>query len=396
MFSSRNCDEYPKRLQDKQTDDEQNRCCNDFLFFYLANYFLISISSCTDPILSYRTVLLSLAATHKQTTRCAICTNCLCGCSSGMHPPPPFIIFVGQNLSCNSTTICTDYFITHTSAFLFMMTISPKEFDEDFDRFLDEDLVVVLQSSDEDSDFNDPRASSLNNESYSVSDDHRAESHTKNVAVLANKKKRKRKHVYRGLNAFPTITRTDYRRNYPIMWMNVINYNDAAIFRSLLEYSSVKNCIHYNEFNSSVSTLFPLLTHCSSRDLIVLHCAYKSHMMPDVSCRMNGCYIRRSKSFEGTQIIMDVTYRGTLLYEIKIPDPRIEELKAMEPDPKLLVARFSKVELPKYKVPIANPVHLEISGVLTITMDNNHSVTGFYSKNRSWISTPVDIQSHKI
>lgn len=207
--------------------------------------------------------------------------------------------------------------------------------------------------------------------------------------ILPISKKRKRRRIYRGLTGFPTVARTDYRRLYPTMWVNVVNQNDSSIFRSLLEYSTIKNCVHQNDFHTSVAKIFPLFTRCSSRDLIVLHCAYKSVMAPDTMCRLNGCYIRRTKDVDGCQIIMNISYHGTILYDIDIPDPRIAEIKEMNAEPRVLVSLFNKLELSKYKVPVAQPIDMEVTGELTISMDCNHSVTGFYYKNKCWTAIPT-------
>lgn len=198
------------------------------------------------------------------------------------------------------------------------------------------------------------------------------------------KPRRKREHYYRGPNGFPQITRNDIRREFPMMWLNVINMNDAKMLKSLFNFATTKGCAHKNEFKGATKDLFPLLADTSSKEKAVLQCAYKSVTTPDAICQMLNCSIRRSKEFKGTQIMVTVRFSGTMLYDLVLPPECIRDDTAIA-----MLPSIDAKALNKYRVPAANPATVVVEGTFVITMEPNHFISQIMFLNSDVVLTPI-------
>eukprot|EP01039_Chlorochromonas_danica_P005371 gene5370-5909_t len=203
------------------------------------------------------------------------------------------------------------------------------------------------------------------------------------------KKKKKRRYIYRGPFAFPQIFRTDLRRNYPIMWLNVVNQNDAKVFRDFLNLTCAKSCSHTNVFNRPVSGVMPLVTKISSRDQTTLHLAYRSAVSPDSMCEMIAPFqIRRSRDRPGTQLIMRIRHSGTVLYELSIPElqqiPRDETAIAYLPS--IDAKKLNKHRSP---APLERQFSMVLDGIFFVNFDDNLHVSDFHYVNTHWSMSRV-------
>lgn len=191
------------------------------------------------------------------------------------------------------------------------------------------------------------------------------------------KKKRSRRGRYKRINAFLPIIKRDFRRTLPIMWVNVINWNDPNLLRRFFNVVYRDGSEIKNHGLNQVLSIIPLVKDSSTRDLTVLQSAYKCAVSPDSCCRLKGCEIKRFKGVSESQIIMSIQFTGTKLFDLNVSNA-MDCLGISHSDssqPPRVDREIDIKKLRSHCMLSANPIYAVVEGVFIITVHENKFVT---------------------
>lgn len=191
--------------------------------------------------------------------------------------------------------------------------------------------------------------------------------------------KQRRHWYYRQANPFRKIPKSDLRRQFSQMWLNVWNWQSPLEYRGFLHHFYSKHVVAQFEYEPGVEAMvikhFPYSIGVSSVDHSIQNFAYISSIFVDAVAQMHSCTIKRCKNTPGTQVFMQVSLGGTLFYDLHPPNG------AMPIDPK---------ELHQYRVPAARPMRIDSLGVLVFDIDEfSHYITKAVYRGCSFQATPL-------
>lgn len=223
-----------------------------------------------------------------------------------------------------------------------------------------------------------------------LTDDDEADSTTALVTLSSEilRKKLRRRMYHRRSKPFPKIFKSDIRRTFSQMWVNVWNWQNPFDYNNFLHHFFSYDVIARFEYEPGTAEkmikYFPFATEANSTYKSVQNFAYASSIMDDAATVMHGCQIKRSSKAKCTQVLMYVSACRTITYDLNLPKLILdngEEGFNMPIDSK---------EIRQYRVPAKQVMKAEASGVLVFDIDEcTHYITQAVYRGTSFNATPL-------
>lgn len=202
------------------------------------------------------------------------------------------------------------------------------------------------------------------------------------------RKKMRRRMYYRRAKPFPKIFKSDIRRTFSQMWVNVWNWQSPLDYSTFLHHFFSKNVIARFEYEPGVAEAmikhFPFATEANSTHKSAQNFAYMSSVTVDAATTMQACQIKRSSDAKCTQIFMKITATGTIMYDLNLPkqlQDNGEEGFNMPIDPQ---------EIRKYRVAAGQAVQVDGTGMLIFDIDEyTHYITQAVYRGFTFNATPL-------
>lgn len=228
---------------------------------------------------------------------------------------------------------------------------------DSLDNYLDELMTMYGDTVDGITDNSFSSASPVS----SMQDDSSDQDADKKMILFRRARKRL---YYRKLQSMASIPRNDFRRQFPIAWINVWNNSDPSTYARFLRHYTTASCVNRNEPGDDdlVHRVLPYIAVISSFEMRCLHYAFIHGLCDDAIAHMIGCKIVRARTDLISRIFVNVRMQGTKIYDLVLSNTG-------DLPPNDVIQSLCTKSLRQYRVLNKLPLFIETIGTFIAEVD---------------------------